>query len=103
MWEQLELAAQMQQYWSDNAVSATVTFRPSEKEDISHALELYETRLKSISFLPMEEHGYEQAPYEEITEKEYLTMTAGINPILGNGDIQHDTEERFCTTDTCLL
>jgi ribonucleoside-triphosphate reductase len=103
MWEQLELAAQMQKHWSDNAVSATVTFQPSEKEDIAHALELYETRLKSISFLPMEEHGYEQAPYEEITKSEYIAMSALITPILGNGDIAHEVTERFCTTDTCML
>lgn len=103
MWEQLELAAQMQQYWSDNAVSATVTFRPSEKEEIAHALELYETRLKSISFLPMNDHGYEQAPYEEITKKEYDALVAGITPVKGNGDIEHDTDERFCSNDTCVL
>ena len=106
MWEQLELAAQMQTYWSDNAVSATITFKSSESEDISSALEFYETRLKSISFLPLEEHGYEQAPYQEITKQEYENMVSSITPILGIGNQStevHDQDNRFCTTDTCLL
>src|SRR5579859_477425 len=73
MWEQLELAAQMQQYWADNQVSVTVTFKKSEAKDIKTALQLYETRLKSVSFLPLleEYHGYVQAPYQKITKEEY--------------------------------
>ena len=103
IWEQMELAAQMQACWSDNAVSATVTFKPSEQEDIVHALEMYETRLKSISFLPIQDHGYEQAPYETITKSQYDAMSAKITPIeIAVGEV-HDTDSKFCTTDTCEL
>ena len=69
MWEQLEIAAQYQHYWADNSVSVTVTFKPEESSQIKSALELYETRLKAVSFLRHEETGYEQAPYEAITKK----------------------------------
>ena len=103
MWEQLEIAAQVQQYWADNQVSVTVTFKPEEAGDIKHALELYETRLKGVSFLPLTDHGYEQAPYEEITEKQYEKMMAKITPIMSNGDIEHDITERFCTNDVCEI
>ena len=103
MWEQLELAAQVQQYWADNQVSVTVTFKKEEAGDIKHALELYETRLKGVSFLPLDDHGYEQAPYEEITKEEYEKRVGNIRPILTNGDIDHDQTERFCTTDACML
>ena len=103
MWEQLELVAQMQSHWSDNAVSATVTFTQEEAPDIQRALEFYETRLKSVSFLPILEHGYEQAPYEEITKELYEQMTAGITPITTNGDITHDQTDKFCTNDVCEI
>ena len=51
MWEQLELAAQYQHYWADNSVSITVTFKEEEANQIKDALELYESRLKAVSFL----------------------------------------------------
>jgi adenosylcobalamin-dependent ribonucleoside-triphosphate reductase len=103
MWEQLELAAQMQSYWSDNAVSATITFSGAEAENIKHALELYETRLKSVSFLPMKDHGYVQAPYEAITKQEYDSMVAKITPITHNGNIKRDMEDRFCDGEACMI
>lgn len=53
VWEQVENVAQMQYYWADNQVSATITFHPQEAKDIPYILELYESRLKSISFLPL--------------------------------------------------
>jgi len=103
MWEQLEIAAQVQQYWADNQVSITVTFKPEEAGDIKHALELYETRLKGVSFLPLTDHGYEQAPYEEITQKQYDKMMAKITPINHNGNIEHEITDRFCDGDVCQI
>lgn len=101
MWEQLELAAQMQQYWVDNQVSVTVTFRPEEAPSLKRALELYETRLKGVSFLPLTEHGYVQAPLEEITEEVYESMVSSITPLTSLSTAVHEKTERFCTNDTC--
>jgi len=106
LWEQMELAAQVQAYWADNQVSATVTFSEDEAKDIEKALSMYETRLKSISFLPIQEHGYEQAPYEEITEETYNFMVENITPealpeMLRADSSVHDKTEKFCTTDKC--
>jgi adenosylcobalamin-dependent ribonucleoside-triphosphate reductase len=103
MWEQLELAAQMQQHWADNQVSVTVTFKPEEAKDIKYALELYETRLKSVSFLPIKDHGYEQAPYEAITKEQYEALMKGVTPILSNGNIQRDQIDRFCDGELCTI
>lgn len=102
LWEQLELAAQMQQFWADNQVSVTVTFKPSEAKDIKYALEMYETRLKGVSFLPLEDHGYEQAPYETIPPEQYATMIYNITPIDTSG-ATHETTSRFCDGETCLV
>jgi ribonucleotide reductase class II len=102
IWEQLENAAQMQQYWSDNSVSITVTFKESEKRDIARALELYETRLKTVSFLPLEEHGYAQAPYITIDEAEYEKAVAQLRAV----DISaanHEETPRMCDGDTCMI
>lgn len=102
IWEQLENAAQMQYYWSDNQISVTVTFKPEEANQISKALEMYETRLKSVSFLPLTDHEYEQAPYQEIDEAEYLKAVAKLKPLVLVGDT-HEAEEKFCTTEACEI
>ncbi|MDB5716303.1 MAG: rtpR 1, partial [Sphingomonadales bacterium] len=101
MWEQLELAAQMQHYWADNSVSITVTVKPEEMKDIKYALEMYETRLKTVSFLPLSEHGYVQAPYETITKEKYEELSATITPVTSFTEDTHEVTEVFCTNDYC--
>ena len=102
MWEQLEIAAQYQHYWADNSVSITVTFKPEEAPQIKSALEMYETRLKAVSFLKYEETGYEQAPYEAITKKQYDELSANIKPITrfksasGSGT-------KYCDGESCTI
>ena len=103
LWEQMELAAQMQAYWSDNSVSITVTFKPEEKNDLPKALSLYSSRMKSVSFLPLTDHKYEQAPYEEISEKSYEKRSAGLKkPKLSSAlDEEDKIIERFCDGEIC--
>jgi ribonucleoside-triphosphate reductase len=103
MWEQLENAAQMQTYWADNQVSVTVKFDPkTEGPQIRAALELYEVRLKGVSFLPHDDHGYDHAPYQEITREQYEEARAGLKPY-DLSRARHEVTERFCDGDTCVL
>jgi ribonucleoside-triphosphate reductase len=103
MWEQLEIAAQYQYYWADNSVSITVTFHPDEADQIKDALEMYEARLKAVSFLRYQETGYEQAPYEPITEEEYREMIKGVTPIQKIETNEGGVGSKFCTNDTCEI
>jgi adenosylcobalamin-dependent ribonucleoside-triphosphate reductase len=102
MWEQLEIAAQYQHYWADNSVSVTVTFNEEEAPQLKDALEMYETRLKAVSFLKYSETGYKQAPYEAITKKQYKTMIKKITP-LQRMDTEGGEGTKFCTNDTCTF
>ncbi|NJL44441.1 MAG: hypothetical protein HC945_03975 [Nitrosarchaeum sp.] len=108
LWEQLENAAQMQQYWADNQVSVTVTFNNREAKDIKYALELYETRLKGVSFLPIADHGYEQAPYEEITEEVFKQLKESVDfssipHVLDSLANTNDSVDKFCDSDKCII
>jgi adenosylcobalamin-dependent ribonucleoside-triphosphate reductase len=103
MWEQLEIAAQYQHYWADNSVSVTVTFKPDEAPQIKDALEMYESRLKAVSFLRYEETGYEQAPYEPITQERYESEMAQICPVQRFHVDEGGTGTKFCTNDTCTI
>lgn len=103
IWEQVENIAQMQYYWADNQVSATVTFKPEEAVDIPRILELYETRLKSISFLPIKDHNYPQAPYQEITPEAYGVAMAKLKPLEVLSLNTKEAQDIFCDSDKCDL
>jgi ribonucleoside-triphosphate reductase len=103
MWEQLEIAAQYQHYWADNSVSITVTFKPDEAPQIKTALELYETRLKAVSFLRYEETGYEQAPYEAISQRNIQKWLQKCSPIKRVDIDEGGSGTKFCTNDTCEI
>ena len=101
VWEQVENVAQMQFYWADNQVSATITFRSEEASDIPKVLELYEPRLKSVSFLPLEEHSYAQAPYQEITQEMYANATARIQPLDFRNLNTDEEQDLYCDGEKC--
>ena len=103
MWEQLEIAAQYQHYWADNSVSITVTFKPEEADHLKTALEMYETRLKAVSFLRYEETGYVQAPYEPITREQYEEMSKGITPVQRFETSQGGAGTKFCDGEYCEI
>ena len=103
--DQLELVKKIQTLWSDNAVSVTVYYRKEELPSIKEWLkENYATSLKSVSFLLHSEHGFAQAPYEEITEEEWKKMTAKVKPltdvIIGEGA---DLEGLGCDQGVCPI
>jgi ribonucleoside-triphosphate reductase len=103
MWEQLEIAAQYQHYWADNSVSITVTFKQEEADQLKSALEMYESRLKAVSFLKYQDTGYKQAPYEPITKDVYKKMSKKVKPIHRFDTDEAGVGSKFCTNDTCVI
>ena len=106
VWEQFVNVADMQKHWTDNQVSATITFSKDEVRDLKPVLEAFEDRLKGVSMLPLadKDHGYLFAPYQEIDKEQYESMVSRISPIRFNGDTHdRDSEDKFCTGDTCTL
>lgn len=102
IWEQVVNAVDLQHFWADNQVSVTVTFRKDEADQIPAVLEGFEHSLKSISFLPLSEHGYAQAPYETITKEAYEALVSHIKPMLLSVN-NHDTDDKFCDGATCTI
>lgn len=101
LWEQVQNAVDYQEYWADNNVSITATFKKEEARDIPKVLEAFEDRLKAISFLPHLDHGYKQAPYESIEKDEYTKLYDQIKP-MDFSELSVEAEgEKYCTNDTC--
>ncbi len=108
LWEKASLAAQCQRWWSDNSVSVTVTFREDEAGDIPSVLRAFDGQLKSISFLPMAEGTYKQAPYQRVSREEWDALRARIRPV--DWDALYRSEEMpeaegelYCSNDRCEI
>ena len=82
--QQLEEVKKLQKDWSDNSVSCTVYYRKEELPEIKDYLaKNYKDNHKSLSFLLHSEHGFDQAPMEEISEQEYNDLVARTKLIDG--------------------
>ena len=80
--EQLNLVKRVQEIWSDNAVSITAYYKPEELNELKEWLKKnYKNSVKSVSFLLHKEHGFKQAPYQEIDEETYLKAKAKVKPL----------------------
>jgi len=99
--DQLNTVRWLQGNWSDNAVSCTVYYRKEELGAIQRYLaEYYDREIKTCSFLLHQDHGFKQAPYEEISEDEYLSRKSQVRPITS---LSTDTSviESDCDTGAC--
>ena len=109
IYEKIHLAAEAQNYWSDNSVSVTVTFDPeTERDDIARVLKMYEGNLKTVSFLPMSNEVYPQMPYTEITEKEYhdylgTLLKIDFDAVYDGVDNLEAEGERYCDGTACKI
>jgi hypothetical protein len=102
--QQLEYARWLQTHWSDNSVSVTVYYRKDELPAIKDWLKAnYDKSVKTVSFLLHSEHGFVQAPYEEISEERYKEMSAGCKPIttLGSDAGGSLKESLECASGAC--
>lgn len=73
--DQLEWVVKAQSIWADNNVSVTVYYRKEELEQIKEWMSSnYKNKVKSVSFLLHNDHGFAMAPYEKISEDEYKKM-----------------------------
>lgn len=77
--QQLEWVVKAQSEWADNNVSVTVYYRKEELPEIQEWLSKnYKNKVKSVSFLLHSEHGFNLAPYEEVSEYQYNKMLSRI-------------------------
>ena len=101
---QLELVKQIQKEWSDNSVSVTVYYRKEELNDIKTWLEKnYKDHIKSVSFLLHSDHGFTQAPLEEISEEQYIELAKNIKPIQYNQISGDSLNVDECMTGSCPI
>lgn len=101
--DQLEVVRRLQTEWSDNSVSCTVYYRKEELEGIKEYLrQHYNKSFKSLSFLLHQDHGFAQAPLEEITKEEYERLIKKTTLITGIDSAEFESPED-CATGACPI
>lgn len=100
---QLETVKWLQEVWSDNSVSCTVYYRKEELPEIKKYLaKNYKNNHKSLSFLLHSDHGFKQAPYEEITKEAYNELVAKTRLITKIDEANFDGGDE-CATGACPI
>jgi hypothetical protein len=101
--DQLEFIRFLQANWSDNSVSCTIYFKPEELNGIKEYLKRhYQNNFKTLSFLLHSEHGFKQAPYEEITEEQYNEIVARTKVITGLSSAEYESNDE-CISGVCPI
>jgi hypothetical protein len=100
--QQLETVKWLQEVWSDNSVSCTVYYRKEELPEIRKYLKKnYKNNHKSLSFLLHNEHGFKQAPLEEITKEQYDELVAKTRLITSISSLDIGLDDSECATGAC--
>lgn len=74
--EQLELWLTYQRHWCEHKPSVTITVRDHEWMEVGAWVYAHFDEVSGVSFLPHSDHTYQQAPYQECSEREYLDALA---------------------------
>ena len=76
--DHLEIWKVYRTYWTEH--NPSVTINVSEDEWVSVGALVYDNfdSIGGVSFLPLSEHSYKQAPYQEITKEEYNDAVAAM-------------------------
>lgn len=100
--DQLQVIERLQGEWSDNAVSCTIYYRKEELPEIKEYLaKKYNKTFKTLSFLLHSEHGFDQAPLEEIDEETYNMLKQRVQIITRiEEEIEFDGDAE-CSTGAC--
>jgi len=100
--DQLEVIKRLQAEWSDNSVSVTIYYRKEELDDIKAWLDVNYANVKSVSFLLHNEHGFDQAPMEEITLEQWKEMSEQVTPITSLSQLNmEDIDIADCEGGAC--
>ncbi|MAJ43718.1 MAG: hypothetical protein CBC83_02275 [Flavobacteriales bacterium TMED123] len=107
--EQLETWLMYQRYWCEHKPSVTINVRSDEWMEVGAFVYKHFDEMSGVSFLPFNEHTYQQAPYQECTADEFMDMIdkAPLNidwSKLSSYEVEDNTsgmQSFACTGDVC--
>jgi ribonucleoside-diphosphate reductase alpha chain len=108
---QLELWKMYQNHWCEHKPSITVYYTDSEFLQVAQWIWDNFDLCSGISLLPVSEHTYQQAPYEDITPEQYEEVLASMPKDINWSDLQYfeqednttGSQELACTGGACEI
>jgi ribonucleoside-triphosphate reductase len=90
-----------QRSWCEHKPSITVSVKEDEWMAVGAWVYEHFDEVSGISFLPHSDHSYKQAPYQEVTETEYLELLAKMPSSIRWEDLSfYETEDGTSGTQT---
>ena len=108
---QLDLWLVYQKHWCEHKPSVTITVKEDEWLDVGAWVYNNFDNVAGISFLPHTDHTYKQAPYQECSKKDYLSLAKSMPDnidwsLLSDYEAEDNTkggQELACTADACEI
>lgn len=99
--EQLELWLTYQRHWCEHKPSVTITVRDNEWMEVGAWVFKHFDEVSGVSFLPHSDHSYQQAPYQEVGQREYEEALALMPAKLDWAKLsEYETEDTSKGTST---
>lgn len=107
--DHLELWKTYQQCWCDHKPSVTISYSDDEFLAIGDWVWKHWEWVSGISFLPKENHVYDQAPFEKVSPEEWFDLSNGMpteiewSELIGyeKEDTTNNSRELACTANGC--
>ena len=109
--EQLETWLIYQRHWCEHKPSITVNVRKDEWLSVGAFVHEHFDEMSGVSFLPYNEHTYQQAPYQEIGQHDYKTLLGLMPKAIDwaklseyeKQDTTSSSQTFACTGDVCEI
>ena len=107
--DQLKTWLMYQRHWCEHKPSVTINVRKDEWFEVGAFVYEHFDEMSGVSFLPYNEHIYQQAPYQEMTKHDYDVMMSIMPDKLDWSKLsEYETEDTTkssqtfaCTGDVC--
>jgi ribonucleoside-diphosphate reductase alpha chain len=109
--EQLEHYLAFKRHWCEHNPSITVYVKENEWMDVGAWVYRNLDDVGGVSFLPHNDHVYQQAPYQDLTKEEYDKLKSTFPAIDWNAfdgyekaeDTTNGSQEYACTSGSCEI
>jgi ribonucleoside-diphosphate reductase alpha chain len=109
--DHLEVWKVYRTHWTEHNPSVTINVAEDEWLDVGAWVFNNFDHIGGVSFLPLSEHSYKQAPYQEVTEEEYNDLLAQMPknipweslPLYELEDTTTGSQELSCVAGACEI
>ena len=109
--EQLEMWLAYQRSWCEHKPSVTINVKKEEWFEVGAFVYKYFDEMSGVSFLPYNEHTYQQAPYQECSKTDYETLKSVMPKSIDWSNLsEYESEDNTagsqtlaCSGDSCEI